>query len=92
MVNLANQMTTLDILKRLERRRKKRVEINKHMVGSILYQADLRKQIDREQMRSERDRIRGHMSKMGAWQPHIMRVRYAELQAALDERGLDIFD
>jgi hypothetical protein len=92
MVNLANQMTTLDILKRLERRRKKRVEINKSMTGSILYQADLRKQIDREQMRAERDKIKGHMSRMGSWQPHIMRVRYAELQAALDERGLVNFE
>ena len=58
------------------------------MTGSILYQADLRKQIEREHMRAERDNIKGHMSKMGAWQTHVMRVRHAEPQTALDERGL----
>ena len=78
-------MTTLEILKRLERRRKKRVENNRNMVGSVLYQADLRKQIDRAQMRAERDRIKGHISKMGAWNPQIMRERYAELQRALGQ-------
>ena len=75
----------LDIWQKLHQRRRKRVEINKSMVSSIQYQADLRRIIEVATMRAERDKIRGHLSKVGAWQPHVMRDRYRELQKALGE-------
>ena len=75
----------LDIWNRLHKLHRKRVELNRSMVSSIQYQADLRRQIERETMRAERDRIKGHLSKMGAWHPQVMRDRYQELQRALGE-------
>ena len=75
----------LDIWKRLHKRHRKRVEIHKTMQSSIEYQAALRRSIEIATMRGERDKIKGHLSKMGAWHPQIMRDRYAELQRALGE-------
>ena len=75
----------LEILKKLEKRRRRKVEINKSRVSAIQYHADLRKNIEREQNRAERDRIKGHLSKVGTWQPQIMRDRYNELQRVLAE-------
>ena len=79
------QPVHLDIWKRLHKRHRKRVEIQKSMHSLIQYQADLRQSIAVAQMRAERDRIRGHLSKFGAWHPQVMRDRYAELQRALGE-------
>ena len=75
----------LDIWKRLQKRHRKRVEIQKSMHSLIQYQADLRRSIEVATMKSEKDRIRGHMSKMGAWVPQVVRDRYAEIQRALGE-------
>jgi len=75
----------LDIWQKLHQRRRKRVEINKSMVSSIQYQADLRRNIEVATMTGERDKIKGHLSKVGAWHPQVMRIRYAELQRALGE-------
>ena len=75
----------LDIWQKLHQRRRKRVEINKSMVDSIRYQADLRRNIEVAQMRGEKDKIKGHLSKVGAWHPQVMRDRYRELQKALGE-------
>ena len=75
----------LDIWQKLHQRRRKRVEINKSMVSSIQYQAELRRNVEVAQMRSEKDKIKGHLSKVGAWHPQVMRDRYRELQKALGE-------
>ena len=75
----------LDIWQKLHQRRRKRVEINKSMVDSIRYQAELRRNIEVAQMRGEKDKIKGHLSKVGAWHPQVMRDRYRELQKALGE-------
>ena len=60
-------MNMLDVLKALEKRRRKRVEINRSMVSHIQYQADMRRAIDREVMRAERSRLKGvsHMQGPG---------------------------
>ena len=76
-------MTHLEILKKLERRRRKRVEINKSIVSNIQYQADMRRSIDREIMKAEHTRIKGVLSHAGARHPQIVRDRYEELTRAL---------
>ncbi len=73
----------LDILKALEKRRRKKVEINKSMVSNIQYHADVRRQIDREQMRAEHIRIKGQLARTGIWIPPVMRNRYEELTKEL---------
>ena len=73
----------LDILKGLEKRRRKKVEINKSMVSNIQYHADVRRQIDREQMRAEHTRIKGQLARTGVWIPSVMRNRYEELTKEL---------
>ncbi len=73
----------LDILKALEKRRRKKVEINKSMVSNIQYHADVRRQIDREQMRAEHTRIKGQLARTGVWIPSVMRNRYEELTKEL---------
>ena len=76
-------MTHLEILKKLERRRRKRAEINKSIVSNIQYQADMRRSIDREIMKAEHTRIKGVLSHAGARHPQIVRDRYEELTRAL---------
>ena len=73
----------LDIWQKLHQRRRKRVEINKSMIDSIRHQADLRRNIEVATMRAQKDMIKGHLSKVGAWHPQVMRDRYRELQKAL---------
>ncbi len=73
----------LDILKALEKRRRKKVEINKSMVSNIQYHADVRRQIDREQMRAEHTRIKGQLARTGVWIPSVMRDRYDQLTKEL---------
>ena len=75
----------LDIWNRLHQRRRKRVENNRYTHSMIQYQADLRRQIEVAQWVGERDKIKSHLSKVGAWHPQVMRDRYAELQRALGE-------
>ena len=55
------------------------------MVDSIQYQANLRRNIEVAQMTAEKQKIAGHLSKVGAWHPQVMRDRYRELQKALGE-------
>ena len=76
-------MAHLDIRQALEKRRRKRVEINRSMVSNIQYQADMRRSIDREIMKAEHTRIKGVLSHAGARHPQIVRDRYEELTRAL---------
>ena len=76
-------MNMLDVLKALEKRRRKRVEINRSMVSHIQYQADMRRSIDREIMKAERFRLKGVLAHAGAWHPQVARDRYEELTRAL---------
>jgi len=76
-------MNRLEILKALERRRRKRVELNRSMVSAIQYQADWRRAIDRETKRAEHTRIRGQLASAAAWHPQVMRDKYVELTREL---------
>ena len=77
-------MTThLEVLKKLEKRRRHVVHLNESRVSSIQYQADVRRNIDMATMRAEHTRIRGQLSKVGAWHPQTMRDRYQELTTVL---------
>ncbi len=76
-------MNMLDVLKALEKRRRKRVEINRSMVSHIQYQADMRRSIDREIMKAERFRLKGVLAHAGSWHPQVARDRYEELSRAL---------
>ena len=79
-------MNRLEILKALERRRRKRVDLNRSMVSAIQYQADWRRAIDRETMRAEHTRIRGQLAS-AAWHPQVMRDRYEEMTRELGVRA-----
>ena len=72
-------MGKLEIMKKLDARRRKGAALNKSMVSHIQYQGDIRRQIDRDMDRAERSRIQGQLSKAGAWHPQLMRDRYEEL-------------
>ena len=73
----------LDVLKKLEQRRRKRIEIHKSMVDSIKYHADMRASIDREVMRVEKQRIQGMLHSPIASNRMLLRHRYEELTKAL---------
>ena len=77
-------MTHLDILKALEKRRRKRVEINKSIVSNIQYQADMRRAVERDTMKAEHTRIKGILNRASAWHPQVMRDRYDQLTQALE--------
>ena len=76
--------TKLDVLKKLHKRRRNAVELNRSMVSSIQYQADLRRNYDMANMRAEHTRLRGQLSKMGSHHPQFVRDRYEELSRILD--------
>ena len=76
-------MAKLEVLKQLQRRRRRRVEINKSMVDTIKYHADMRASIDREVMRVEKHRIRGMLQSPIVAHPMLLRHRYEELTKAL---------
>jgi len=76
-------MTNLDVLKELEKRRRKRVELHKSQQDNIQYQAQLRRQWDREINRAERTRLQGLLSKAGPATQQVIRDRYDELTKAL---------
>ena len=78
-------MGHVDILKKLEKRRRRAVELNRSMVSSIQYQADVRRNIDQATMRAEHTRIRGQLSKVGAWHPQVMKDHYEELTRVLGQ-------
>ena len=75
-------MAKLEILKQLERRRRRKVEINKSMVDNIKYHADIRASVDREVMRAEKHRIQGLLQKPNVSHPMLLRHRYEELTKA----------
>ena len=79
-------MGHLELLKKLDKRKRRAVELNKSMVSSIQYQADIRRQIDTENARAEHTRIRGQLHKMGSWHPQMMRDRYDELSSFLGHK------
>ena len=79
-------MTHLALLKNLEKRRRNIVEQNRSNVSSIQYQAAVRQAIDVATMRAEHTRIRGQLSKVGAWHPQVMRDRYEELTRILGNK------
>ena len=76
-------MGKLEILKKLEARRRRRTEIQKSMVSHIQYQGDLRRAIDRQNMRAERSRLQGILSKNVVGTPQLARDRYEELNRNL---------
>ena len=76
-------MGKVEILKQLEKRRRKKVQINKSMVDSIQYHAAMRASIDRENMRAERNRLQGLLGKTNLAMPMLIRHRYEELEKAL---------
>ena len=76
-------MTKLDVLKELERRRRKRVMLHKSQQDNIQYQAQLRRQWDREINRAEHTRLQGLLSKAGPATRQIIRDRYDELTKAI---------
>ena len=78
-------MSRLEILKKLEARRRRLPNIQKSMVSRIAYQGDLRRAMDRETMRAEHTRIRGILAKGGIGPPQIMRDRYEELSRQLGQ-------
>ena len=78
-------MSRLDILKKLEARRRRLPNIQKSMVSRIQYQGDIRRAMDRETMRAEHTRIRGILAKGGIGPPQIMRDRYEELSRQLGQ-------
>ena len=76
-------MAKLEILKQLERRRRRKVEINKSMVDNTKYHADMRASVEREAMRAKEDRIQGSLQKPNVSHPMCLRQRYEELTKAL---------
>ena len=76
-------MAKLEILKQLERRRRRKVEINKSMVDNIKYHADMRASVDREVMKAEKHRIQGLLQKPNVSHPMLLRHRYEKLTKAL---------
>ena len=76
-------MTHLDVLKQLEHRRRKRVDIHKSQQDNIQYHAAIRRQVDRENMRADRTRLQGLLSKSGPATQQIIRDRYDMLTQAL---------
>ena len=77
-------MPKLDVLKQLEKRRRKRVEIHKSLQDNIQYHAQLRRQVDRDNMRAERTRLQGLLTKSGGpATQQMIRDRYEELTKAL---------
>ena len=77
-------MTKLDVLKELERRRRKRVVLHKSQQDNIQYHAAIRRQVDRENMRADRTRLQGLLSKSGGpATQQVIRDRYDELTKAL---------
>ena len=79
-------MTHLALLKKLEKRRRNIVEQNRSNVSAIQYQAAVRQSIEMATMRAEHTRIRGQLSKVGAWHPQVMRDRYEELTRVLGNK------
>ena len=77
-------MTKLDVMKELEKRRRKRVVLHKSQQDNIQYQAQLRRQWDREINRAEHTRLQGLLSKAGPATQQVIRDRYAELSKALE--------
>ena len=76
-------MTKLEILKQLERRLRRKVEINKSMVDSICYHADMHASVDREVMRADKHRIQGLLQKPNVSHPMLPRHKCEELTNAL---------
>ena len=76
-------MGKVEVLKQLEKRRRKKVQINKSMVDSIQYHAQMCANIDQENARAERDRLKGLLSKTNLAMPMLIRHRYEELEKAL---------
>ncbi len=77
-------MPKLDVLKQLEKRRRKRVEIHKSQQDNIQYHAAIRRQVDRENLRAERTRLQGLITKSGGpATQQMIRDRYEELTKAL---------
>ena len=81
------KMTTMEIAKKLDKRRRNAYDRNQKMLNNLNHQAALRASIEREQQRTELSRIKSHMSRYGDTSAGIMRVRHAELMHALGERN-----
>ena len=78
-------MGKLDIAKKLEERRRRRPEIHQSMVSRIEYQAAIRRGHMNTNLRAERDRLRGALSRIGTRHPQSARDRYNELVKIVGE-------
>ena len=76
-------MNHLELLKKLETRRRKLPEIQKAAQSRIAYGEGIRRAMDRDTMRAERDRIKGVLMRGGSAPPQVMRDRYDELSRHL---------
>ena len=83
-------MTNIDILAKLEARRRKGAEVQKSMVSKIQHQASLRRAMDRETMRGERARIEGVLARGSLPNPRLMRDRWEELSKQLASRDYSL--
>ena len=73
----------MKLLKELQNRRRRKVEINKSMHDNIRYHADMRASIDREINCAEKHRIQGLLLKPGCANPMLLRHRYEEISKLL---------
>ena len=76
-------MNHLELLKKLEQRRRKMPEIQKQAQSRIDYGAGIRRAMDMANFRAEHDRIRGVLARGGIGPPQVMRDRYDELSRHL---------
>ena len=73
----------LDVLKEVQKRRRRKVEINKSMHDNIQYHANIRMNLDREINRAEKHRIQGLLLKPSCSNPMLLRHTYEELSKLL---------
>ena len=78
-------MGKIDIAKKLEERRRRRPEIHQSMVSRIDYQAAVRRGHTNTNLRAERDRLLGALSRIGTLHPQTVRDRYNELVKIVGE-------
>ena len=76
-------MNHLELLKKLEQRRRKMPEIQKQAQSRIDYQAGWRRAAETATMAAEHHRIRGVLARGGIGPPQVMRDRYDELSRQL---------
>ena len=72
--------------KKLAERRRKRPEIHRSMVSRIEYEADIRRGMTNANLRAERDRLAGALSRLGTRHPQAVRDRLEEIKRIVGEK------